>query len=137
MQAILSPFTIIKSVSNEWATIHLCSDGVMEIHFGDLQYNVEMAKKITNLCGEVCGGQKVLVLGVASEYSDVDTDARNFMSTPEALRYSLAEAFVLKSLSQRILGNFYLKFQRPSVPTRLFSSAVEARVWLLEAIEKK
>jgi hypothetical protein len=132
MPAVLTPFSIIKSLTTENEVMHMCSDGIMEIHYGDVQYNLEMAKTVTDNSGKVCDHKKVLVLNVASRFSDVDSDARVYMSSDYALQYSIAEAFVLKSLSQRLIGNFYLKFQRPKVPTKLFSEIIEARKWLLK-----
>lgn len=134
---VASPFTVLRTESIDYATYHVCSDGVVEIYYGDFVYNLEMAKRLTDVCGEIIGGSKMLILGITSQYSDIEAEARHFMSTPEALRFSLAEAYVLKSVSQRLLGNFYIRFQRPPVPTRLFSNVPEARQWLLKVNLKK
>jgi hypothetical protein len=48
----------------------------------------------------------------------------------------VADAFVIDSLAQRILGNFYLKFNKPQFPTRFFNSKEEALIWLEAFVEQ-
>jgi hypothetical protein len=37
---------------------------------------------------------------------------------------------VIKILGQRILGNFYIKFQKPMIPTKIFNNHEDALEWL-------
>jgi len=39
-------------------------------------------------------------------------------------------ALLIASPLSRVLGNFYLRINRPETPTRLFSSEEEAGAWL-------
>jgi hypothetical protein len=41
-----------------------------------------------------------------------------------------ADAFVIYSLPQKLVGNFYLKVNKPPVPTRFFKTPEEAIRWL-------
>ena len=43
---------------------------------------------------------------------------------------TLAVALVIDSPLSRVLGNFFLGFNRPETPARLFTSVDEARAWL-------
>jgi hypothetical protein len=52
-------------------------------------------------------------------------EARAHLAGPEA-----AVALVIASPLSRMIGNFYLGFNRPRVPTRLFTDAGEAEQWL-------
>jgi hypothetical protein len=47
-----------------------------------------------------------------------------------ANKHGKADAFVIHSLPQKILGNFFLKFKQPSIPTKFFSSEKSAIEWL-------
>lgn len=43
---------------------------------------------------------------------------------------SKADALVSKSLALRIIGNFYIKINKPIRPTRLFNDVESAIIWL-------
>lgn len=61
-------------------------------------------------------------------------DARNYINNPDSSRYTLAQAFLVSSLAQRIIGNFVINVQRPILPTRLFNTEQEAIGWLRSLI---
>ena len=45
-------------------------------------------------------------------------------------RVSAAVALLIGSPMSRVIGNFYLGFNRPQTPTRLFTDTDEAEAWL-------
>jgi len=69
------------------------------------------------------------VLAIAGERTQATEEARVYAAknVPEG---RLAEAVIIRSLSVRILGNFFLRFNKPGVPTRLFDDYDEAVHWL-------
>lgn len=48
--------------------------------------------------------------------------------------YSKADAFVLNSIAQKILANFYVKINKPERPTKFFNNSEEALIWLKKYI---
>jgi hypothetical protein len=68
------------------------------------------------------------------------TDASNFFSTTSELRQLLASkeftdlrfatAIVTQSMANKIIGNFFIKVNKPASPTKLFSSEELALEWL-------
>lgn len=56
--------------------------------------------------------------------------AKKWMSDPNRNTRSKADAFVLDSLAKRLIINFYIKHNKPKVPTMTFSSEQEALTWL-------
>ena len=56
--------------------------------------------------------------------------AKKWMSDPERISRSRADAFVLDSLAKRLIVNFYIKHNKPKVPTMTFSSEKKALTWL-------
>lgn len=60
-------------------------------------------------------------------------EARAYLAGPEATKVSAAVALLVASPLSRAIGNFYLGFNRPEVPTRLFTDEIEAERWLLNA----
>ncbi len=56
------------------------------------------------------------------------------LSKNENNPYSKADAFVLNSIAQKILANFYVKINKPERPTKFFNNADEALIWLKKYI---
>lgn len=56
------------------------------------------------------------------------------LSENENNPYSKADAFVLNSIAQKILANFYVKINKPERPTKFFNNLDEALIWLKKYI---
>ncbi|HWY33417.1 MAG TPA: hypothetical protein VNX68_02145 [Nitrosopumilaceae archaeon] len=67
----------------------------------------------------------------------VTKEAMEFGAKPEQCRLLIAHAIIINSLPNRILGNFIIKFHKPSAPTKLFSNIEPARTWLKEKLREK
>lgn len=52
--------------------------------------------------------------------------------SPPGYEHTLADAIVVVGLLQRITADFYLKFNKPEVPTKIFRTEIKAREWLLK-----
>lgn len=77
-------------------------------------------------------GKEMLIMITAEEVTQFDNSARVFSASVEGSKYSIAEALVVKSLSQRLIANFYVKVNKPLKPSRVFNSEKEAIQWLKE-----
>lgn len=114
----------------ENSTVRLREDGIMHVHMRPgWQLELSDAVEIVEAEGKLGGGGKFPTLHTMDKYITLGEGVREF-SAAEGTKYTSAEAYVIKSLSQRILGNFYLKVDKPSVPTRLFTDVDNAIEWL-------
>jgi hypothetical protein len=99
------------------SVIVLRDDGIIELYANDHHvYIIEDVKENVKAFGELTGNEKVPVLIIGGSFSSLDDQTREFMATEESLKYSKAEAFLITSLAQKILINFYIKFNKPLVP---------------------
>jgi hypothetical protein len=115
------------------SVIVLRDDGIIELYANDHHvYIIEDVKENVKAFGELTGNEKVPVLIIGGSFSSLDDQTREFMATEESLKYSKAEAFLITSLAQKILINFYIKFNKPLVPTRVFTDKEEAIEWLMQ-----
>ncbi|TND07770.1 MAG: hypothetical protein FD123_2921 [Bacteroidetes bacterium] len=131
MVAIENNITFLESIDLGYASVHLRSDGILLINTVDNHlFTGEESRAITEALGTVSGGIARPVLKVAGKYSSADESARIYTASPEGLRYTLADAVLINSMAQRIIGNFYLQVNKPSKPTRLFTSREDAIKWL-------
>ena len=79
---------------------------------------------------EKYAGQKFLNLYEFEENSEVDDDVRKWASNPDGNNFTIADAFVIQSMAQKMIGNFYLTFHKPVKPTKLFNNVDDALKWL-------
>lgn len=113
------------------STIVYREDGIIELHaHDDHVYCIQDVVENVEAFGQLTSFQKVPVLIIGGSFSSLDKETRNFMATEESLKYSLAEAFYITSLPQKILINFYIKFDKPLVPTKVFTCKQKANEWL-------
>lgn len=123
---------ILKTRDIGSSVLSLRSDGIMHISLKEsVTLNLKDAEDMVRTFGEMGEGKKFLLLFIAGSDTSVNTEARYYASTPEANRFTIASAFVVKSIAQKLLGNAYVTFNKPITPTRIFTNEEDALEWLL------
>jgi len=95
--------------------------------------DLEEAKENIEAIKKVSGGKRVPLLGNMTGLKAQSKAARDYYSS--ATEVSCAVALLVKSPMARVLGNFFIGFNRSGVPTKLFTSEEEAVKWLGDFIE--
>jgi hypothetical protein len=54
-------------------------------------------------------------------------ESRNFYAENELNKFRLADAFIVNSLYLQSLTNFYLKFKKPIIPSKMFNDLESAK----------
>jgi hypothetical protein len=125
------PVEIIKSKDIGSCVLSLRKDDIMMILMKEhVTLNLKDAENMVSAFGEMGDGRKFLLLFIAGTDTSVNTEARYYASSPEANRFTIASAFVVKSIAQKLLGNAYVTFNKPITPTRIFTSEQDALDWL-------
>lgn len=120
-----------KSISLQTMIVSLRSDGIIQIQVQAGSYStVPMIKEAHEAVAKVSEGKRLPLLIIAEKDSTLDTDAMAYMAKDDANPYSNAEAILIYSISQKLLGNFYLRFNKPKKPTKIFTKMEEALSWL-------
>ncbi len=112
-------------------TVSLREDGIVQIDI-DHEAEVEVEEVIegTNYILNALKNHKAPVLFIANEFSIPSKETRDYLAKKESVPYSLADAYVIHSFSQKLVGNFYLKVNKPARPTQIFTNKDEAIKWL-------
>ena len=76
------------------------------------------------------GDQKYLNL-YEGDFSSADALVREKAASPEENKYTIADAFVIKNTSDKLIGDFYVQYNKPTKPTKIFEDRDEAIKWLL------
>lgn len=121
----------IHKIELSHSTVELRNDGIVEVFFKEkVVIDLNVAHDITAVYDQLLENKKYPLLHIVGNYVQATEEARVYGASAKGLKYSLAEAYVIRSLAQKILANFYMKVNKPSVPTRFFGSKKEAEAWL-------
>ena len=121
----------INKIELSHSEVILREDGILQIVVKDnVDVGIEECIELTNAFQALIGKKKVPLLHVVGNYVNMDKEAREYSASEAGLRYSIAEAFVINSLPNKIIANFYMRINKPSVPTKFFGSIREAEEWL-------
>ncbi len=71
-----------------------------------------------------------------ASFSEVDPELRKKRASSEGSEFSLSDALVISNLPQKMMGDFYLKFNKPVRPSKFFFSLEKAVDWSLNLKEK-
>lgn len=94
------------------------------------EVSLEDAKENIAATGRLVGDQARPALIDLRALRAQSAEARSYLAGPEATRVSCVVALVIGSPLSTMIGNFYLGFNRPEVPTRLFTDEAAAERWL-------
>jgi len=85
-------------------------------------------------------------IGVAEKYlfitepehgSNIDEQARVLLANETGNRYTLKNAILCSSIIHEMIGNFFIRMDNPTVPTKLFTDRAKAIEWLKYEGSKK
>lgn len=109
------------------------SDGIVELHCADnFVYDMKHIQQNHNRLQGIAEGKKIVVLNIAGVNTTITKDARDYVSFGFHKQFIAAECFLIRSLSQRLLANFFIRVSKPKVPAQYFdlSKKAEAEKWL-------
>lgn len=127
MEAINNRIQIVRTPK---AVISYNNKGLLKIVLTDFdEITVEDVIEQRKVAFELTGGNPHVVLAIAGRRTSATKEAREYSSShiPEG---RLAEAVLIKSLPVRLMGKFFINFNKPTVPTRLFETENEGLEWL-------
>jgi hypothetical protein len=111
--------------------------GIIKIVYqDDHEFNILDAKELLKDIEQITKGNTYPILKIPGKYSSIDNEARKFISSLEGMQYSTAEAFVTTFLPHKIIGNFYMKINKPVKPTAFFETEKQAVEWLKQFVTK-
>ncbi len=121
----------MKKIELEKSSVELLDKGIIHIHLkAGCDIELSDAVLIVEAMGKLGGGKKYPVLIDAGEFCSLDKETRIFSAAVESNIFTLADAIAYCNLAQKLLADFYLKYNKPTVPTRIFSTKEEALTWL-------
>lgn len=128
---------LLQEITLRYAKVQLFDTKIVRVEiFGNRVIDREETLELYKTVGIIAKGHESLVMVVANQVAQFTKAAIDFATSEEGLRYSLADAVVVKSVTQKITANIYLKLNKPAKPSRIFNSEAEAEKWL-HAVEEE
>lgn len=122
---------LLQEIKFNYAKVQLFDTKIVRIEVaGDVVIGKEQAKEMTEAIGVLSKGKEILVMICADEISRFNKEAMAYSASPEGLKFTIGDALVVKSMTQRITANLYLLMNRPRKPSKIFTSEKEAIKWL-------
>jgi hypothetical protein len=123
--------TILKKADIDSATVRLRSDGIMQYNVRpNPEYSVKDVIAANEAAAQIGGGKAYPNLVIIETFLNADAESRQYAASEESNRYTIADAFVVNSVALKLIGNFYIKVNKPVRPTRIFSTEEDAVNWL-------
>jgi hypothetical protein len=123
----------IPSVELQKARVWLRPDNIVETDiYEEVELSTDDVKEIIDAIGNVSEQRPLPQLIVAGKRSGPDLEAMKHIASDGSSPYAIAEAYVIASLSQKIIAKFYINFNKPARPTKMFSNEADAVKWLQE-----
>lgn len=120
-----------NALLNTISTITLLDETTVEIKIKkDQEYELDDAIYATNSIEILGKGEQLFYLTIYGDRTIPTKEARDYCISDAGSRFKLAEAIVVKSLSQKMVFNFMINVERPSVRTKLFTDTHKAKDWL-------
>lgn len=129
---ILKEHEVINKVDLPSADISIYSNGIMHIHIKVRNtFEISDSMEVVEARTKLAEGKKYPVL-YTTEHSFVtpSKEVNNYVASEERSALVIADAFVMKSLPQRLAAKTYMLFKSPVRPTRFFSNHSDAIGWL-------
>jgi len=121
----------MKNIELKKSIVSLLDEGILHIHLkAGSEIELSDAVLIVEAMGKLSKGKKMPVLIDAGEFTSIDKEVRVFSASPQSNIYTIADAIAYYSLAQKMIADFYITHNRPTVPTKAFSNKTEAIDWL-------
>lgn len=96
----------------------------------DVYVELHMVEEVIAFQREILNGEAILVLLDVSAASGITKEASDYTSSKHVEGLQIAMAILISSLPMRLLANFFIKFNKPPAPTKMFNSLDDAIAWL-------
>jgi hypothetical protein len=122
---------IERQSDHSFFTVKLFKDGIIHVNLKGIdEIDIDNAKEIINGIGEFCQDKKRPVLVSSDSFAAPTPEARHFLAKADSNPYSSAAAYLTKTLAEKLITNAFIRFNKPTRPTRMFTTEHKAMEWL-------
>lgn len=129
---LLEDCFLLREREFDIATIRIYSNAIFHVYFysgGNL--NMSFIQQVYDFVDEGGGGIYCNLFEFEPNV-DIEPEVRAWASSPTGNKNTIADALLISSLPHKLIANFYVKFNKPVKPTKIFNSREKAVQWLLK-----
>lgn len=127
-----------REIETKTAKIILIEDGFIRYNvLPGVEVTLEDTKEYVRIPTELTKGKKLLNLTDLREVKSITREARDYLAGEEATKITTACALLISSPLSKVVGNIFLGLNRPTYPTKLFTSEEKAIAWLREFVNNE
>lgn len=113
------------------ATARIYANDVFHVYFFSGAYlDMDFVQAVYDFNAEM-GGKAYFNLFEFEPHVDLASEVRDWAANPQGNKNTYADALVINSLPHKLLANFYMRFNKPVKPTKIFNQREKALKWLL------
>ena len=101
----------------------------------NVHIDLAIAKEIVRTRKSFTRGKMMPSLIMSEGVVSIDKAAREYFVSEEATEGLSATAIIVKTAFSRFLGNVFMQLNKSPMPVRIFSSMVQAEIWLQQFIQ--
>ncbi len=133
MVAQKTPFLTVADMKFDLdnCSLELDKDGIVELHLypGKTIHPDKVREIFETIHSKMPEATRLLVSAGAG--ATLNPEARDLVSSQDITNQILADAIVTEHYAHQMSANFFVRYNQPHRPTRLFKTEEEAREWLL------
>jgi hypothetical protein len=124
------PYTI-KELDLPEVNIQTKSNGIVYLLFkDDCTLDIDLQMRLLEHYHDMTGGKLMPFVVMAAENVTITKEARDNAVKIEDISMIGASAVIVTSLPYKLIANFYLKFNKPKRPFKVFSNEDDGIAWL-------
>lgn len=127
---------IIKKVETAQYIIGVRDDGIIHVFYKEhTELDVKLQLEMLDVYIELCENKPYPFIFEAEEYITVTKEARDNALSLEDKSPLAVSAILVKNLAHKLIADFYLKFNKPRRPYKVFKNFEEGVDWLLKTFK--
>lgn len=121
----------VKSIHHGLYTMEYRSNGILYVSIsGSRPETIEDTIDAICVGNELIGFSKTPMLFRHDDFALPSPEVRKYLAKKESNPCSIAEAYLVTTFAFKLLAQFYLKYNKPERPTKLFTNVDDAERWL-------
>lgn len=122
---------IVKELDFKEVNISLKSNNIMYVTFKDnCVLDIDLQIKLIESYNQITNGKLTRFIFLANENVTITKEARDNAILIEDISPLGASAIIVTNLAYKLIANFYLKFNKPKRPYKVFDNEQAAIEWL-------
>jgi hypothetical protein len=129
---------IVSMIEIPEVIVRMRADGIVHVTFRKgIVLDLELQSKLLAINIRITEGKKSYFIYDAEDSVTITKEARDNATKIEHLAPIKASAVVANNLAYRLVANFYMKFNKPKTPYKVFDNLENGIAWLKTSPDNK